>query len=161
MNHRQNMYLNSCTKKQNNLLLHGHGVPEVNSKLSDVDEGMLVCCLCVQGVHLCESSLHKVDHGQHIGGCEFTVLYISNVHLLKTEGKKTTEKHKIIICWTKCLYLCTFRKIIFLKNPSRNHSKKRSILKPCLQLPFLFMHHLTHLENRIEILVLLVSADFV
>lgn len=69
--------------KTNNLLLHGHGVSEVNGQLSDIDEGVLVSDLRVQGVHLCQSSLHEVDHGQHVGRRELAVLYIRNVHLLQ------------------------------------------------------------------------------
>lgn len=36
-----------------NLFLHGHGVPEVDGHLSDVDEAVRVRGLCVEGVHLC------------------------------------------------------------------------------------------------------------
>lgn len=41
------------TQSKTNLFLHGHGVPEVDGHLSDVDEGVLVRGLCVQGIHLC------------------------------------------------------------------------------------------------------------
>lgn len=72
-----------------NLLLHGHGVPEVDGQLADVDEGVLVGGLCVQGVHLCERPLHEVDHGQHVGRRELAVLHIGNVHLLQRERKRS------------------------------------------------------------------------
>lgn len=71
------------TQLKTNLFLHSHGIPEVDGQLSDVDEGVLVSSLCIQGVHLCQSSLHEVDHGQHIGRCELTVLHVGNVHLLQ------------------------------------------------------------------------------
>lgn len=50
------------------LLLYGHCTAQVNGKLADVDEGMLVGGVCVQGIHLRQRSLHEVNHGQHIGG---------------------------------------------------------------------------------------------
>ena len=80
------------TWSKTNLFLHGHGISEVDGQLSDVDEGVLVCVLCVQGVHLCQSSLHEVDHGQCIGRRELAVLYIGNVHLLQKRKKKQEIK---------------------------------------------------------------------
>lgn len=65
------------------LFLHGHGVSEVNCELSDVDEGLLIGGLSVQGVHLCQSPLHEVNHGERVGRCELAVLHIRNVHLLQ------------------------------------------------------------------------------
>ena len=63
----------------------------MDGKLSDVDEGVLVRGLCVQGIHLCQSSLHEVDHGQRIGRRELTVLYVGNVHLLQRKKNMSTS----------------------------------------------------------------------
>lgn len=61
--------------------------------MSDVDERMLVGDLRVQGVHLCQSSLHEVDHGQRVRRRELAVLHIGNVHLLQREKSTMTVRH--------------------------------------------------------------------
>lgn len=44
----------------NYLLLHVHGIAQVDGELADVNEAMLVRDLCVQRVHLSQSALHEV-----------------------------------------------------------------------------------------------------
>lgn len=73
-----------------NLVLHGHGVPEVDGHLPDVDEAVLVRGLRVQRVHLRHGSLHEVDHGQRVGRRELAVLDVGDVHLLR-HNKKTRQ----------------------------------------------------------------------
>lgn len=87
---------NHKTQSKTNLFLHGHGVPEVDGQLPDVDEGVLVRGLRVQGVHLRKGPLHEVDHGQRVGRGELTVLYIGNVHLLQREIKTQPRQIKIL-----------------------------------------------------------------
>lgn len=70
----------------------------MDGQLSDIDEGLLISGLGVQGIHLRKSSLHEVDHGEHVGRCELAVLYIGNVHLLQ---KKKKEKPVRIECYRK------------------------------------------------------------
>lgn len=64
------------------LLLYGHSTAQVNGELPDIDEGMLVGDLGVQGVHLRQRPLHEVDHGQHVGRSKSRVLHKGDVHLL-------------------------------------------------------------------------------
>lgn len=42
------------------LLLHVHGIAQVDGELADIDEAMLVGDLRVQRVHLSQSALHEV-----------------------------------------------------------------------------------------------------
>lgn len=70
-----------------NLLLHGHGVPQVDGQLADVDEAVLVGGLCVQRVHLCQRPLHEVDHRQNGGRRELAVLHVRDVHLLRKKKR--------------------------------------------------------------------------
>lgn len=70
------------TVRGSHLLLHGHGIPEVDGHLSDVDEAVLVRGLRVQRVHLRHGPLHEVDHGQRVGRRELAVLDVGDVHLL-------------------------------------------------------------------------------
>lgn len=65
------------------LLLYRHRTAQVNGKLTDIDEGMLVRGMRVQGIHLCQCALHEVDHGQDIGRGEPGILHKCDVHLLE------------------------------------------------------------------------------
>lgn len=71
------------------LLLYRHCTAQVDGKLADIDEGVLVRGVSVQGIHLCQRALHEVDHGQDVGRGESGILHKCNVHLLGRKEDKT------------------------------------------------------------------------
>lgn len=68
------------------LLACGHSIPQVDGKLSDVEEGVLIGDAGVQGKHFSQCPLHEAYEGEGTGGGELAVSHIHDVHLLTNQN---------------------------------------------------------------------------
>lgn len=134
------------------LLLYRHCTAQVNGKLTDIDEGMLVRRMCVQGIHLCQRALHEVDHGQDIGRGESGILHKCDVHLLcrkedKIQPHRTEQKYSFTNIphpgLSKPGMKYSFYKISHFKGICKNNNPacsffrgdERVSLAQCLEMP--------------------------
>lgn len=69
------------------LLACGHSISQVDCKLSDVEEGMLIGDAGVQGKQFSQCPLHEAYEGEGTGRGELAVSHIHDVHLLTDKPK--------------------------------------------------------------------------
>lgn len=70
------------------LLACGHGITQVDCKLADVEESMLIGDAGIQGKQFSQCPLHEAYEGQGTRRGELAVSHIHDVHLLTDKPKK-------------------------------------------------------------------------